>query len=94
LCISDRLEMLWRGPMLSLRDRADKGTRDCIASIHASVHRVTRGGGVVPELEGELRSLKELSGLAQITSEPQKAAALVSSGPGALSPSSPCPLRR
>jgi hypothetical protein len=58
--------MLWHVGMLPLRNRADKGTRDRIASIHPSVYRVARGGGVVPELEGELGSLKELSGLAQI----------------------------
>src|ERR1035438_6030598 len=60
LCISDRLEMLWRVGVLPLRNQADKGTRDCIASIHPGVYRVTRGCGVVPEVEGELGSLKEL----------------------------------
>ena len=48
LCISDRLEMLWRVGALPLRNRADKGTRNCVASIHPSVYCVTRGGGVVP----------------------------------------------
>ena len=58
--------MLWRVGVLPFRNRADKGTRDCVASIHPSMYCVTRGCGVVPEPEGELRSLKELPGLAQI----------------------------
>ena len=65
--------MLWRVGMLPLRNRADKGTRDGIASIHPSVHRVARSGGVVPGLEGELRSLEVVchtgSGLDQASCE-------------------------
>jgi hypothetical protein len=58
--------MLWRVGMLPVRHRADKGTGDGIASIHPGVYRVTRGCGVVPDLEGKLCSLEGFSGLAEI----------------------------
>jgi len=61
LCVPDRLEMFWRVRMQLFQTRADRGTRDCVAGIHASVQSVARRGGVGLELKGELRSLEKLS---------------------------------
>jgi hypothetical protein len=53
--------MFWRVRMQLFQTRADRGTRDCVAGIHASVQSVARRGGVGLELKGELRSLEKLS---------------------------------